>query len=218
MRKPLFGTIAFLLGVTLFHPSTVTKGQETVESAERIEGISTAAVKLREEMRKLWTDQILWTRSYVVSATAGLEDQTQVMAKLLKNQEDIGNVFKPYYGDTVGNQLTQMLMQHIFITEKIVAAAKNQQQVELKRLYTDWYQNADDIANLLSSINMNWTLNELRDLLHTQLKQMTDVVEARLNKNGNADIVAFDQGEDNGLIIADTLSEGIIKQFPDQFS
>ncbi|QRG70850.1 glycosyltransferase [Brevibacillus choshinensis] len=169
-------------------------------------------------MRKLWTDQILWTRSYVVSATAGLEDQAQVMAKLLKNQEDIGNVFKPYYGDTVGNQLTEMLRQHIFIAEKIVAAAKNQQQVELKSLYTDWYQNADDIANLLSSINMNWTLNELRDLLHTQLKQMTDVVEARLNKNGNADIVAFDQGEDNGLIIADTLSEGIMKQFPDQFS
>ncbi|WP_238933518.1 glycosyltransferase [Brevibacillus choshinensis] len=218
MRKPLFGTIAFLLGMALFHPATVTKGQETVESAERVEGISTAAVKLREEMRKLWTDQILWTRSYVVSATAGLEDQAQVMAKLLKNQEDIGNVFKPYYGDTVGNQLTEMLRQHIFIAEKIVAAAKNQQQVELKSLYTDWYQNADDIANLLSSINMNWTLNELRDLLHTQLKQMTDVVEARLNKNGNADIVAFDQGEDNGLIIADTLSEGIMKQFPDQFS
>lgn len=169
-------------------------------------------------MRKLWTDQTLWTRSYVVSATAGLEDQTQVLAKLLKNQEDIGNVFKPYYGDAVGNQLTEMLKQHIFIAEKIVAAAKNQQQVELKGLYTDWYQNADDIANLLSSINMNWTLNELRDLLHTQLQQMTDVVEARLNKDGNADIVAFDQGEDNGLIVADTLSEGIIKQFPDQFS
>ncbi|MED4751731.1 glycosyltransferase [Brevibacillus choshinensis] len=218
MKRKLHRIIAILLSAALFLPATATKGQEVAEEVEQTEGISSAAVKLREEMRRLWMDQTHWTRNYVVSATAGLEDQSQVLAKLLKNQEDIGNAFKPYYGEAVGDQLTGLLKQHIAIAEKIVVAAKNQQQLDLKMLYTDWYQNADDIANLLSTLNMNWTLNELRDLLHTQLQQVTDVVEARLNKDGNADILAFEQGEENSLVVADTLSEGIIKQFPNQFS
>lgn len=217
MKRKLHRIIAILLIAALFLPATAAKGQEVAENVEQ-EGISSAALKLREEMRKLWTDQTLWTRNYVVSATAGLEDQSQVLAKLLKNQEDIGNAFKPYYGEAVGIQLTELLKQHVSIEEKIVEAAKNQQPLDLKKLYTDWYQNADDIANLLSGLNMNWTLNELRDLLHTQLQQVTNVVEARLNKDGNADILAFDQGEENSLVVADTLSEGIIKQFPNQFS
>lgn len=218
MKRKLHRIITILLSAALFLPAIATKGQEVAVNAEQTEGMSTAAVKLREEMRKLWMDQTHWTRNYVVSATAGLEDQSQVLAKLLKNQEDIGNAFKPYYGEAVGNQMTGLLKQHIAIAEKIVEAAKNQQHLDLKALYTDWYQNADDIANLLSTLNMNWTLNELRDLLHTQLQQVTDVVEARLHKDGNADILAFDQGEENSLVVADTLSGGIIKQFPDQFS
>ncbi len=53
--------------------------------------ISQATVELKENMRKLWLDHVIWTRSYIVSAIAGLEDQEEVLARLLKNQQDIGN-------------------------------------------------------------------------------------------------------------------------------
>lgn len=207
------------LCLLLYGLPRVAGAQEEVQGvASQAESGNSAAAKLKEDMRKLWTDLTVWTRSYIVSAAAGLEDQRDVVARLLKNQEDIGNAFKPYYGDAAGSQLTKLLNEHLRIAEKVVEAAKNQQQVELKNLYTDWYQNADDIADLLSSLNMNWTLNELRDMLHAHLQQMTDVVDARLKKDGSAEIAAFDQGEDNILLVADTLTEGIVKQFPQQFS
>ncbi|WP_179863237.1 hypothetical protein [Bacillus pseudomycoides] len=44
-----------------------------------------------------------------------------------------------------------------------------------------------------------------------------DQVVARLKKDWDAVILAFDKGEDHIIKLADTLTEGIIKQFPQKF-
>jgi hypothetical protein len=49
------------------------------------------------------------------------------------------------------------------------------------------------------------------------LKMITDDVVARINKDWDGSIIAFDKGEDHIIKLADTLTEGIIKQFPNQF-
>jgi hypothetical protein len=49
-------------------------------------------------MRKLWEDHITWTRLAIVSFAAGLPDLQATQARLLRNQSDIGNAIKPYYG------------------------------------------------------------------------------------------------------------------------
>jgi hypothetical protein len=52
----------------------------------------------------------LWTSNFITSAiTAGTEDQKQVLTRLLKNQEDIGNAINPVYGEKAGNKLTDLL-------------------------------------------------------------------------------------------------------------
>lgn len=51
--------------------------------------LSPAGVQLQGDLRKLWIDHVIWTRMYAVSALAGLEDQKQVLARLLRNQQVI---------------------------------------------------------------------------------------------------------------------------------
>jgi len=53
---------------------------------EKIQCVSPARVKLQADLRRLWIDHTLWTRSYIVSAVAGLDDQKDVLARLLQNQ------------------------------------------------------------------------------------------------------------------------------------
>jgi hypothetical protein len=65
----------------------------------------------------------------------------------------------------------------------------------LKKYNTEWYKNADDIAAFLSSANPNWKINELKQLLYVHLKMVTDDVLARLKKDWDGDIRAFDEGE-----------------------
>jgi hypothetical protein len=50
------------------------------------------------------------------------------------------------------------------------------------------------------------------------LSTTTDEVVARLTKNWDEDVRAFDRVYDHILMMADALSEGIIKQFPTKFS
>ena len=60
--------------------------------------------ELRTEMRKLWEDHVTWTRNYIVSALAGLDDASAVAQRLLKNQDDIGAAISPYYGEAAGKK------------------------------------------------------------------------------------------------------------------
>ncbi|RCW43089.1 glycosyltransferase [Paenibacillus prosopidis] len=179
--------------------------------------LSPSMVQLKGDMRKLWIDHVIWTRSYIVSNLAGLLDQEQVLARLLKNQKDIGNAIKPYYGEAAGNKLTELLTDHIVIAGKIVNAAKSGNQADLEKFNKAWYKNADDIAKFLSSANPNWTHKQLKEQLDIHLQLLADDVAARLAKNWEADIMVFDKAENHIIMLADILTDGIVKQFPDRF-
>ena len=57
--------------------------------------LTRSAVELRMSMRKLWEDHITWTRNYIISSLADLEDTGKVAERLLKNQDDIGVSIQP---------------------------------------------------------------------------------------------------------------------------
>lgn len=176
-----------------------------------------ASVQLQSALRKLWIDHTIWTKSYIVSAISNQGDQEKVLERLLQNQADIGNAIKPYYGEDAGNTLTQLLKEHILIAGAVVEAAKSGNQADFKKSNTEWYKNADDIALFLSKANPNWSNEELKELLYTHLQLLTDQVSARLKKDTDAEILAFDKGEDHIIKLADVLTKGIIKQFPNKF-
>lgn len=55
-------------------------------------------------------------------------------------------------------------------------------------------------------------------MLHKHLEFVTNQAIARLSKNWNADIDAYNKGKDHMIKFADILSNGIVKQFPKKFS
>ena len=71
--------------------------------------LSAKAVALRTDMRKLWEDHVTWTRLAIISLETGTPDTNATVARLLRNQTDIGNAIKPYYGNAAGNALTAQL-------------------------------------------------------------------------------------------------------------
>jgi len=82
---------------------TIRMGVIAALALAMVPSTSSAATKadaLRAGMRKLWEDHIKWTRLFIVSAVAGLPDKGATTERLLKNQVDIGNAIKPFYGAT----------------------------------------------------------------------------------------------------------------------
>lgn len=178
---------------------------------------SKAMCDLKMAERKLWIDHVLWTRSFIVSDLANLEDKDLVAERLLRNQDDIGNSIKPYYGDEAGNKLATLLRKHIELAGNVVDAAKNENKEDLDKYNKLWYENADQIADFLSSANPNYSNKVLKDMLHKHLQLVTDQAVARLHSDWKADIEAYDIGEDHMIKFSDILTDGIIKQFPNKF-
>lgn len=212
MRKLLWMTLILVFMLNMF-PGTVSVQAETKEQC-----INQSEVEFKNEFRRLWIDHVLWTSNYITSATtAGAEDQEQVLARLLKNQEDIGNAVKPVYGEDAGNKLTELLKEHIVIAGEIVEAAKNNKEDTVNQLNKEWYRNADDIAAFLSGANPHLKEEDLKELLYMHLELVTDDLSASLEKEWDDRIVAIDEGVTHIIIMADVISEGVVKQFPGKF-
>lgn len=170
-------------------------------------------IQLRLSMRKLWEDHIVYTRNFIISAIANLADIDAITQRLLKNQDDIGNATKPYYGSKFGNKLSQLLKIHILIAGYVVEDAIAKDTQKFNEDYVKWQNNANDIAKFLSENNPNWSEEELKDMLYTHLKLTTGEVSSRLQENWQADINFYDKNHDHMLMFSDMLTKGIINQF-----
>jgi len=179
--------------------------------------LSPKTVQLKADMQKVWIDHTIWTRAYIVSAISNRADQKAVLDRLLQNQQDIGNLFKPYYGEAMGNRLAELLKTHIKIAGSIVEAAKAGNRAEVDRLQKDWHRNADDISRFLSDANPNWPFKTLQEMWYTHLKLITEIVVSCLKGDWKADIAATDKNEIHMIRLADLLTKGIVEQFPEKF-
>jgi hypothetical protein len=169
-------------------------------------------------MRKLWTDHVVWTRDYIISAVADQPDSQAAAARLMKNQEDIGKAVGKVYGDNPGQQLTTLLKDHIGIAVDLIKAAKAGDKAAQQQADSKWQQNAVQIAEFLSKANPNWPRATLVDMMKTHLSTTTDEVVARLSKDWEGDVRAFDKVYEHILKLSDALADGIVKQFPDKFA
>ncbi len=180
--------------------------------------ISQSELALRNDMRKLWEDHVVWTRQVIVSFAAGLPDLDPALQRLLANQEDIGDAVEPFYGDAAGDRLSALLREHILIAADVLAAAKAGDGPALAAAQERWYANGDDIAALLAAANpKSWPLAEMRAMMREHLDLTTAEAVARLAGDWEADIAAYDAVHVQALAMADMLSTGIVNQFPKRF-
>ena len=199
-------------------PPTVSSAQAPPQANERASARTPSAVALKQDMRKLWTDHVVWTRDYIIAAVGDQPDANAAANRLMKNQEDIGNAVAAFYGAAAGQQLTTLLKEHITIAVDLIKAAKASDKAGQQQADSRWQQNAVHIAEFLSKANPHWPKDALTDLMKKHLSTTTTEVVARLSKDWEADVRAFDEVYAHILHMADALSEGIVKQFPNKFS
>ena len=173
-----------------------------------------SATDLRNGMRKLWPDHTTYTRSFIISALAGLPDLPTVTQRLLRNQDDIGAAIKPIYGDEAGKKLAALLRDHILIAADIIKAAKASDTKAVDAGQKKWRANADDIAAFLAAANPNWKKPTLTDELYKHLDYVTPRWLPASRRTGRPTSRPIDTGNEHMLMFADELSDGIIKQNP----
>jgi hypothetical protein len=210
--KRLFGFSLAIVSFLLFLSLSPLQAQEMKMNDKVSQG-----EQLRMAMHKLWEDHITWTRNVICCLVDGLPGTDQAVKRLLKNQDDIGNAIKPIYGEDAGSKLAALLHDHITISADVVKAAKASNNVALDAANKKWYANADEISAFLNKANPNWKLDDMKKMMHDHLKLTTDEAVARIKKDYDADIAAYDKVHNEILEMSDMLTDGIVKQFPEKF-
>jgi hypothetical protein len=172
---------------------------------------------LYQDMRKLWSEHVMWTREYVIAFLDNKSEVPQVAERLLRNQADIGNATVPYYGKAAGDQLGALLKEHILVAVDLLDAAKSGNKTKYADADARWHKNAVDLATFLGKANPNWNTQAIVGMLNNHLNLTTQEAVAHMNKKYAEDIGLYDQIYDQILGMSDEISAGIIKQFPEKF-
>src|SRR5690606_18352440 len=109
---------------------------------------------------------VYWTRMTILSLVFNLPDKDFVIARLLKNADDNGNIIRPYYGDRLANQYAQLIKDHLAIAADLVNAAIKGDSAKVASIDKKWHQNADMIVAFLSSINPYFPKEEFKNMFY----------------------------------------------------
>jgi hypothetical protein len=193
-------------------------GSHVAPFATRNDDINqTEVTEVRIALYNLWVEHVVWTRQYIVAAAGDHPDASFAAERLMKNQEDIGNAIKLFYGEQAGNQLTSQLKDHILIAVDLLEAAKAGNSTAVEENERKWYANADEIATFLSEANPNWTKEDLLNMLNEHLSLTKTEAVARLTGDYATDVTTFDALYQHAVSMADEFTVGIVNQFPERF-
>lgn len=174
--------------------------------------------KLHAESRALWQDHMHYT--YVV-VDAYFNNSTAVegsLARLLRNQQDIGNSFRVYYGDYVADKVTSLLTEHINLAVPVLEAVKKGDEQGLEKAMTDWYDNANDIAIYLHAVNpKQWPEADLQNMMRHHISTTFLYAAELYKKDYISAVFHYDLALEHMMHLSDTITNGIYKQFPDKF-
>jgi hypothetical protein len=219
IRLPTFALGLVLAAVSI---GVVDVTASALASSQSANAATSHRAAFHDEMRKLWEDHITWTRLFIVSAgtlPSNLPDIGPTTDRLLQNQTDIGDAFKPFYGAAAGGHLTALLRVHILTAAELIADAKAGNAAAAADASARWYANADEIAAFLHSLNPNnWPLADLKAMMKEHLDLTLKEAVARLQGRYADDVAAYDEVHAEILQMADVLSAGIIAQFPSAFA
>jgi hypothetical protein len=209
--------------LALFMATTVANAQ-MVHSAKMSSKHNTKAssksnyLALNQAMRKLWSDHMHWTLATVDAFFNEPKQLETKLNRLLDNQKQIGAAIVPYYGQAAGDKLAKLLTEHIELAVPVLKAAQANDKTSLDAALANWYKNAKEIADFLSAANpKNWPESATEPALKMHITHTTQYAVNILKGDYAPSVKGFDEALDHMLMLADILTDGIAKQFPEKF-
>lgn len=210
------GVLATGLGLAVGAPSVAA--HDASNAAHSAAAATVAAPQLQAALRELWHGHIVTTRDYGLAVHADDNAAADKAATaVVANAQQIADAVAGFYGEDAGKGLMQLLAGHWQGVRDLTLAAKAGDKAAEGRTVTELADNAGAIAKFLAGANPNWPEDGLRGALvmHTvDHKTQLDLMMA--NAPQAEQDTAWNRMQEHMDMIADTLADGIAKQFPDK--
>lgn len=189
-----------------------------VESRAAGDANPARAAEMKQAFRDLWLGHIYWVQHAVLdSATNSLTERDAVKKEVDSNTKQIASMIMPFYGEAASQKFMNLLDINIDAvreySEATVAGNKSSQDAALARLAS----NSDDFGVFFGGINPYLKNDAVRGLFAAHGAHHV----LQINQYKKKDYAHLDETwkmmRGHVYVIADTLTEAIVKQFPNKF-
>ncbi len=166
---------------------------------------------MRDQFRLLWEQHVYWTRMVILGILFGLPDTEASINRLLRNPLGLAAIFKEFFKAPIVADFVKLFTGHLTIAAELVKAVKDKDSTAAVDAERRWYENADQIANILAAMNPFWSEQEWKYLLYNHLAMTKQEVVDIMTKDYVESINEFDRIELEALKMADEMTNGIVK-------
>lgn len=214
-RLPL--ACALALGLAAATPATFAQEAAHPAHAPAAPAAATAP-KLHAALRSLWHGHLVATHDYAEAVHAGNKvNAAKAADAVVANAKDIANAVAGFYGKDAGDGLLKLLAGHWDAVKDMTDAAHAGDKTAEQKAETAALDNGTAIAKFLAGANPNWTQGALQGALAMHVNDhMIQVDQMMSNAPAAEQAKSWTQMQHHMDMIADTLSDGIAKQFPDK--
>lgn len=213
--NPGLDIINLSVGQTICIPQEYDPNQISVQPISI--DISKTEQILSNRMRLLWEQHVYWTMLFILGVAFGLPNAELITNRLLQNPKDFETILKPLYGEALAAEFAKLFTEHLTIAAELVKEAKAGNNAAAADAEKRWYENADQIAAFLNRINPYWSAQAWQKMLYDHLAMTKDEAVSYLTQKYADSIKLFDTIEQQALTMADMMTQGIVKQFPEYF-
>ncbi|MDD3169519.1 MAG: hypothetical protein PHC91_08700 [Eubacteriales bacterium] len=186
----------------------ITSGQHTPDSLNG-ECITAEQMNVIYDIRMFWFELVTWIRRYMLSRYLGISSVEEVSARLRQVPVDYTNSLRQVFGEQVATDLLEAINAYLDLLEDFITAQIEGDIDEIDGITRLLYENADQRAALISSVNPYWDYNEWRNRLYNNLRITIDESTTLLAKDyaRNIDISSrlLDLAEDTSIYFAQGL-------------
>ncbi len=215
MKTGVMRVISIMLGLALVvvAPPAFAKGKK----ADGLK-LTPKTVELKVDMRDLWAGHIFWVRNVVLATKYGdIEAAKVAEEKVVENAKAIAASIVPFYGKEAGDKLFGLLAGHYGAVKEYMTAAYAGNAGGKDAAIEKLKNNADEIATFLSSANPNWPKDTVRGLLLAHGAHHIAQIDQVNIRDYAAEAKTWDEMRKHIYVLADALTDGIVKQFPKMF-
>jgi len=164
-------------------------------------------------LRQLWTQLAIWSRSLIVSTAGNLGDIQMIEDRLMYLPEAFAALLGQYFEPQEADRFRELLVEHIAAVLALVSAEKNNDIQTVNHETANLYDNANRIAAYLVSIDSYWNREHWGTILDDYIEILLADLVARMAGEYAKEIDIFDDLQTQAIKLADYMAQGMMQKF-----
>lgn len=171
--------------------------------------ISSGYMNLIFRGRMLWRDMSTWLTLYMFSVYGQYPNQQVLADRLYQLPLEYGNTMRLIFGDKISEDYITLLSNYIITLESLFNAQLMNDQNAINEYVRRLYQNINQRAAFLGSINPYWQESVWNTMLYAFNNMIVEESFALLTSEYDRSVDVFNRLLAQSTIIGDYFSEGI---------